>query len=185
MSGNASSWAITTTFTPPATCTYSQYTMMAASQYYVYINYPDPVGTSTSTQTECYPTEFASSYFSQKAQITPLPAIEPLICPKGYQSISSQVFPNGYLACCPNGMSLHTSDNAPGTRPAFNATCFTDISTILVTAYGTSSITTTSTWSASAGAQAYGLPIEGYAFIPSSTASVSISSPPSRVKEQV
>ncbi|KAF2841754.1 hypothetical protein M501DRAFT_1014532 [Patellaria atrata CBS 101060] len=142
--------------------------MMAASSYFIYINHPSPVPSSTFTQ--CYPPQFLSSYFSQKSIVTPLPAIAPLICPAGYQTIFSSFFPDGYLACCPNGMGLATSVNAPFTRPALNGTCYSDVETIRVTAYGISSVTVTSTWSAPPGAQVYALAIEGYAFSVPATA---------------
>jgi hypothetical protein len=49
-------------------------------------------------------------------------------------------------------------------RPAYGGTCYSDISTVVVTAYDNSSAIATSTWAASvSGAQAYALVIEGYA----------------------
>lgn len=160
---DAAQYAITTTFQPPAICTQSQFTMLALQQYFVYINYPIPVPSTTFT--ECYPSQFMSSWLSQRSETTPLPSIAPLICPKGYQTVQVANQPDGYVACCPSGMGLATSTQAPFDRPAFNGTCYLDISTIRVTAYGTSEVTTTSTWIAPKGAQAYALPIEGYAFV--------------------
>ncbi len=63
-------------------------------------------------------------------------------------------------------------------RPAFGGTCYTPIlegTPIIVTAYGSSGITATTTFSASVtNAQAYAYPIEGYAYgvaqVPSITA---------------
>jgi hypothetical protein len=49
-------------------------------------------------------------------------------------------------------------------RPAHGGTCYSGISTVVVTAYDNSSAVATSTWVASvSGAQAYALVIEGYA----------------------
>lgn len=154
------SFALTTTFTPPATCTQDHLTMLESLDYRIYKNYPDPAGT---TLTDCYPTQFLSSYFSQKAVQTPLPAFAPLVCPIGYETATTNT--DGYLACCPSGFSLAApSASSIATRPAYGATCYSEISSVLVTSYNSAGSVATSTWTAeSTGSQAYALVIEGYA----------------------
>lgn len=166
MSSSQVQFALTTTFTPPSpSCTQSHWTLLGpAKSYYIYLNYPTPVNGTTSA--DCYPSQFLSSYLEQQSAITPLPAIQPLICPVGYASISLGGAPDGYLACCPDSMELALSSPTQSDRPAFGGTCYTPISSVTVTAYGDSSVTATSAWvtPASVGAQAYAIPIEGYAF---------------------
>lgn len=93
--------AISTTFTPPATCTQDQLTLMEYYQYQIWLNYPVPVPGTTSTG--CYPSQFISSYFSAQYITTPLPAPTPLVCPVGYGTIlSTTVSSSDYIACCPS-----------------------------------------------------------------------------------
>lgn len=154
------SYALSSTFTPPATCTENHFTMLERLDYRIYKNYPDPAGT---TLTDCYPTQFLSSYFSQMAVKTPLPAIAPVVCPVGYETATSM--DNGYLAFCPSGFSLAApSASSIASRPAYGATCYSDIKSLLVTSYNSAGSVATSTWTAeSTGSQAYALVIEGYA----------------------
>ena len=94
-------FAVSTTFTPPATCTQSHLTLMEYYQYQIWLNYPDPVPGTTSTA--CYPSQFMSSYFSAQKLTTPLPAPTPLVCPVGYGTIlSTTVSSSEYIACCPS-----------------------------------------------------------------------------------
>lgn len=162
-----STYALTTTFTPAApTCTQSYWTLLGpAKSYFIYLNYPEPIPQSTFGQ--CYPSQFLSSYLAQQSVTTPLPAIQPLICPVGYASMSIANAPDGYLACCPSSMGLALSTPTQSGRPAFGGTCYTAITSITVTAYGDQSVTATSLWTtpAAIGAQAYALPIEGYAYV--------------------
>ena len=100
MSSDAS--AISTTFTPPATCTQDHLTLMEYYQYEIWLNYPVPVPGTTSTQ--CYPSQYVSSYFSAQYITTPLPAPTPLVCPVGYGTILSTTIDSSseYIACCPS-----------------------------------------------------------------------------------
>ena len=71
-------------------------------QYQIWLNYPVPVpGT---TRTDCYPSQYMSSYFSAQYITTPLPAPTPLFCPVGYGTILSTTVGNSseYIACCPS-----------------------------------------------------------------------------------
>lgn len=75
--------------------------MMERLQYQVWLNYPVPVpGT---TLTDCYPSEYASSYLSSQTLTAPPPAISPLLCPVGYGTEMSIAISNSeYIACCPS-----------------------------------------------------------------------------------
>ncbi|TLD38081.1 hypothetical protein E2P81_ATG03756 [Venturia nashicola] len=154
------SFALSTTFTPPATCTENHFTMLERLDYRIYKNYPDPAGTII---TDCYPTQYLSSYFSQMQVKTPLPAIAPINCPIGYETATSME--NGYRAFCPSGFSLAApSASFIASRPAYGATCYSDIKSLLVTSYNAAGAVATSTWTAeSTGSQAYALVIEGFA----------------------
>ena len=79
--------AISTTFTPPTTCTQTHLTLMEYYAYEIWLNYPVPVPGITST--DCYPSQYMSSYFSAQYITTPLPAPTPLVCPVGYGTILS------------------------------------------------------------------------------------------------
>jgi hypothetical protein len=93
--------AISTTFTPPATCTQTHLTLMEYYAYQIWLNYPVPVPGITST--DCYPSQYMSSYFSAQYVTTPLPAPTPLVCPVGYGTIlSTTVSSSEYVACCPS-----------------------------------------------------------------------------------
>ncbi|KAE9962531.1 hypothetical protein BLS_000211 [Venturia inaequalis] len=153
-------FALSTTFTPPATCTENHFTMLERLDYRIYKNYPDPAGTIL---TDCYPTQYLSSYFSQMEVKTPLPPIAPIVCPVGYTTATS--LDNGYRAFCPSGFSLAApSASSIATRPAYGATCYSDIKSLLVTSYNSAGSVATSTWTAqSTGSQAYALVIEGFA----------------------
>jgi hypothetical protein len=101
MSSSSDVSAISTTFTPPATCTQGHLTLMEYYQYQIWLNYPVPVPGTTSTA--CYPSQFISSYFSAQDITTPLPAPTPLVCPVGYGTIlSTTVSSSDYIACCPS-----------------------------------------------------------------------------------
>jgi hypothetical protein len=169
---SSSAFAISTTFTPPATCTEQHLTMMERLAYEIWMNYPDPVDGTTIT--DCYPSPWMSSYLEQETATTPLPAISPIVCPVGYGQVLST---NGYIACCPSSFLLASpTKNAISTRPGYGGTCYTDISTVVVTGYDNSSVTATSTWAASeSGAQAYALVWEGYA-LPNATGNAIFSS---------
>lgn len=90
--------ALTTTFTPPGTCTENRLTMLAPSAgWYVWLNEPAPVpGTIVG---DCYPTEFIQGYFSELGASSSIaPFFKPLVCPKGWHT--AETWANGYIACC-------------------------------------------------------------------------------------
>lgn len=75
----------------------------------------------------------------------------------GAKEISSNILYRSWLLALPTTSTI-------ANRPAYGGTCYSDISTVVVTAYDNSSVIATSTWVASSsGAQAYALVMEGYA----------------------
>lgn len=159
-------FAISTTFTPPATCTETQMTMVGRLADEIWMNFPNPV--STTTFNACYPSQFVSSYLSQSAATTILPAISPLACPLGYSQLQLSNTPSGYMACCPTGFSLALPTSTASmiaTRPAYGGTCYTDLTlfqTITVTSFGSASDTGIQIFTAqTTPAQAYALVMEG------------------------
>jgi hypothetical protein len=88
-------FAISTTFTPPATCTDHHLTLIESLEYEIWFNYPDPVPNTWIT--DCYPSQYVSSYLAAAALPTPPPANSPFVCPVGYETILSTR--GGYIAC--------------------------------------------------------------------------------------
>lgn len=116
--------ALTTTFTPPAKCTEQSlmFTMLSAPNYEVWANvsllFPlfekapvcirherlkndrkqEPMPVSSSTVTECYPSEWIGAY--QTANTSSIvPAMSPLVCPLSWETVMTA--PGNYIACCP------------------------------------------------------------------------------------
>ncbi|TVY91601.1 hypothetical protein LAWI1_G003937 [Lachnellula willkommii] len=146
--------------------------MLANRAFEIWMNEPVPVPESTFT--DCYPSQFATSYLLQAGGITQ-PAFNPLICPVNYSTMGP--FTSNYIACCPSGYSLaQPTVSAPADRPAFGGTCYTSLTSgvpVPVTAYGSSGVTATTTFVATAtNAQAYAHVLEGYAFGVAQVASI-------------
>ncbi|KAH8595961.1 hypothetical protein B0O99DRAFT_594253 [Bisporella sp. PMI_857] len=156
--------ALTTTFSPEATsCTENRLTMLKNREYEIWLNHPLPVpGT---TMSDCYPTEFMSSFLLAESGITQS-AFSNIVCPKNYYTAGR--YTSNYIACCPTGYTL-----APpkveifSDRPAYGGKCYTPIpqaTPARVTQYGDLSVTATSTFSATDTLQqAYAYPIDGIA----------------------
>jgi len=88
---------LTTTFIPAATtCTENRLTMLANRAFEIWMNEPLPVAGSTFT--DCYPSQFATSYLLQAGGATQ-PAFNPLICPVNYSTVGP--YTSNYIACCP------------------------------------------------------------------------------------
>lgn len=91
--------ALTTTFTPPATCGDDLLTMLTAKSYEIWINEPLPIpGT---TQGDCYPSQWIEGYTSvvgASSSIAPL--LSPLVCPSGWTTQQDSTWSTGYMACC-------------------------------------------------------------------------------------
>ncbi|KAH8661846.1 hypothetical protein BX600DRAFT_303378 [Xylariales sp. PMI_506] len=156
--------ALTTTFTPPATCTEGLLTQLSSPGYQIWLNEPEPVpGTKYSA---CYPSQFMDGYTSiANSSSSIAPMFSPLVCPEGW--ITATTWTNGYIACCNSGYLLAPpSTTVDPNRPAYGGTCYSnfDLSqTVTVTAFDNVNVTATADWVAStSGAQAYGHPIDGF-----------------------
>lgn len=125
-----------------------------------------PVPVPGTTFTDCYPSQFITSLLLSAGSVTQ-PAFAPLICPQHYSAVGP--YTSNYIACCPSEYSFAQPESTVfKDRPAFGGTCYSNIdmaTPILVTAYGSSSVTATSYFTATVtNAQAYAYPIDGYAF---------------------
>lgn len=91
--------ALTTTFTPPATCASELLTLLTAKSYQIWINEPAPVpGTLL---TDCYPSEWIDGYTSLLSSSSSVVAVmSPLVCPSGWTTQSDSTWSSGYIACC-------------------------------------------------------------------------------------
>ncbi len=92
--------ALTTAFTPPASCTQGHLTMLMSAAYQVWLNEPRPVPNTTFS--DCYPSQFMTSFLAS-ANNTILPAFSPLVCPDNYFTIFNRTVTSRplYVACCP------------------------------------------------------------------------------------
>ncbi|KAG4440569.1 hypothetical protein IFR05_003936 [Cadophora sp. M221] len=157
--------SLTTTFIPTATtCTENRVTMLANRAFQIWMNAPVPVPGTTFT--DCYPSQYITSFLLSAGSVTQ-PAFAPLICPQHYSAVGP--YTSNYIACCPSEYSFAQPQSTVfKDRPAFGGTCYSNIdmaTPVLVTAYGSSSVTATSFFTATVtNAQAYAYPIDGFAF---------------------
>src|SRR5690242_13217448 len=163
--------ALSTTYTPPASCLLSsQITILPSPGYLIWYN--EPVPYPNNTQSACYPSQFLASYTSV-APTTSLalgssvvPALSPLVCPVGF--CTAYVGEGNYLACCPRGYQFASTGEAViKSRPAYGGVCYTDIAlgqeltAVIYDALGT---TREELWKPSTtGAQGWAHPIDGWA----------------------
>lgn len=91
--------ALTTTFTPPASCASDYLTMLTAVEYQIWINEPEPL--PGSLLTACYPSQWVDAYSSPvDASSSVVPVMSPLVCPSGWATQSEDSWSSGYMACC-------------------------------------------------------------------------------------
>lgn len=91
--------ALTTTFTPPATCTDDLLTMLTAKSFQIWINEPLPL--PGSMLGDCYPSEWIDGYTSVVSSSSSVaPMMSPLVCPSGWKTQSDDTWTSGYIACC-------------------------------------------------------------------------------------
>lgn len=91
--------ALTTTFTPPASCADDHLTMLTAKSYQIWINEPAPL--PGSLLSDCYPSEWVGSYSSAVGSSSSMvPVMSPLVCPSGWKTQTANSWSSGYLACC-------------------------------------------------------------------------------------
>ncbi|KAI9152092.1 hypothetical protein HJFPF1_09315 [Paramyrothecium foliicola] len=157
---------LTTTFTPPATCTEERLTMLSSPRYQIWLNEPMPV--SGSKLDDCYPSEFMSGYTSLPGTTGSVaPLMSPLVCPQGWWTVGT--WDVSYIACCQSGWNLALPTTAPRDpkRSAYGGTCYSNFEagqTATVTKYDDKEVTETGIFSASTSLdQAYGHPIDGIA----------------------
>ncbi|KAK8123141.1 hypothetical protein PG984_011811, partial [Apiospora sp. TS-2023a] len=157
--------ALTTTFTPPASCLESHLSMMAPSAgWEIWLNEPAPVPGTTIG--DCYPSEFMRGYVSEVGASSSIaPFFKPLVCPKGWWA--AQTWANGYIACCNEGYHLHPPDTTRDPeRPAYGGTCYSTFTvgqTAAVSKYGNDSFTAMGQFLATTSVdQAYGHVMDGY-----------------------
>lgn len=185
-SGAASTVALTTTFTPPASCAAGHLTMLTAVSYQIWLNEPAPL--PGAAETDCYPPEWIDGYSSASgASSSVVPVASPLVCPSGWATQSDDSWSSGYMACCasyviydPRERERRVTDKTTSgytlappaktvdkARPAYGGTCYSDFElgqVATVTVYNESALSTTKEWSATTTpAQAYAHPIDGYA----------------------
>ncbi|KAH7113244.1 hypothetical protein B0J11DRAFT_146054 [Dendryphion nanum] len=161
---------LTTTFTPPATCTAGILSMLPPPGFLIWANEPIPARNQTSSA--CYPPEFMKAYTSissERVGSSIVPAMGNLACPKSFCTVFAAN--NNYLACCPSGYKFHPPETmVDSSRPAYGGTCYSDFtvsSTYTIVAYDSAGESRTQQFIAStAGAQAYAHPIDGFAATP-------------------
>lgn len=155
--------ALTTTFTPPPSCTENRLTMLEAQEFRIWLHEPMPL--ENTLIEDCYPSEFIQGYTSipgSSSSIAPL--LSPLVCPKGWNTILTQ---EDYIACCASGYQFTPPKSVDSKRPAYGGTCYSPFTlgqTTTVTLYGLEEISATREWVASrTGDQAFGHVIDGFA----------------------
>ncbi|OAL48536.1 hypothetical protein IQ07DRAFT_645326 [Pyrenochaeta sp. DS3sAY3a] len=159
--------ALSTTFTPAASCYSNKLTMLPPPYYYIWAN--EPVPFAGTTVTNCYPPEFLASYTSVESNTfgsSIVPVMSPLACPANF--CTKQVGDDNYIVCCPSGYDFQP----PATprirdRPAYGGTCiskFTQSQSVTVLKYDINGETNIEPWTAP-GTQdhAYAHPIDGFA----------------------
>ncbi|KAF2709028.1 hypothetical protein K504DRAFT_468246 [Pleomassaria siparia CBS 279.74] len=159
--------ALSTTFTPPATCAENRLSMLPPPGYFIWAN--EPVPASGVTSSACYPSEFIKAYKSVSSGdvgSSIVPAMSPLVCPSNY---CVQFAGDGqYMACCPSGYLFQSpTKTVDSDRPAYGGTCYSQFTTGIdysVTQFNTAGSTNLTPFSATAmGANAYAHPIDGFA----------------------
>ncbi|KAF2849009.1 hypothetical protein T440DRAFT_400135, partial [Plenodomus tracheiphilus IPT5] len=158
--------ALSTTFTPAASCTSNKLTLLPPPGFFIWANEPVPNG---NTMTNCYPPEFLASYTSvtsKKFGSSIVPVMSPLVCPANFCTV--RVTDDNYIACCPSGYSF--ADPATPSirdRPYYGGTCYSDFSlsqTVTVTKYDAEGRTYVEPWvETTTTDQAFAHPIDGFA----------------------
>lgn len=159
--------ALSTTFTPAASCTSNKLTLLPPPGFFIWAN--EPVPFEGTTVTNCYPSEFLASYTSVTSEefgSSIVPVMSPLVCPANFCTL--RVTDDNYIACCPSGYSF--ADPATPSirdRPYYGGTCYSDFvlsQTVTVTKYDTEGRTFVEPWVETATTdQAFAHPIDGFA----------------------
>ncbi|KAF2626934.1 hypothetical protein BU25DRAFT_75408 [Macroventuria anomochaeta] len=163
--------ALSTTFTPPASCALpSQINILPPPGYLIWWN--EPVPYTSMTISSCYPPEFLTSYTSiapttaRALGSSIVPAMSPLVCPENF--CTQYVGDNNYIACCPSGYKFATTGTpVMSNRPAYGGICYTDIpisQELTAVMYDSTGSAHQEVWAPSTtGAQGWAHPIDGWA----------------------
>ncbi|KAF2727447.1 hypothetical protein EJ04DRAFT_505710 [Polyplosphaeria fusca] len=159
--------ALSTTFTPAASCTDNKLTMLPSPGFFLFVN--EPVPFPNTTVTNCYPSEFLKSYTAISSSTygsSIVPVMSPLVCPSNF--CTRWVGDDNYIVCCPSGYGFRP----PATpsirdRPGYGGSCsslFSLSQTTTVLKYNVDGLTNVEPWTASTpGMNAYAHPIDGFA----------------------
>lgn len=93
--------ALSTTFTPAASCAANKLTILPPPGYLIWAN--EPVPFPGTTVTDCYPSEFLKSYTSVSSGnvgSSVVPLMSPLVCPSNF--CTQYLGDENYIACCPS-----------------------------------------------------------------------------------
>lgn len=163
--------ALSTTFTPPASCALpSQINILPSPGFLIWWN--EPVPYSSVTVSDCYPSEFLRSYTSiaptsaRALGSSIVPAMSPLVCPENF--CTQYVGDNNYVACCPTGYNFQTTGTpVVASRPAYGGICYTNIpisQELTAVVYDSTGSAHQEIWAPSTtGAQGWAHPIDGWA----------------------
>lgn len=163
--------ALSTTFTPPASCALpSQIDILPPPGYLLWWN--EPVPYTSMTISDCYPSEYLRSYTSvaptsaRALGSSIVPAMSPLVCPENF--CTQYVGDDNYIACCPSGYKFATTGvPVVSERPAYGGICYTDIplsQELTAVVYDSTGSAHQEVWAPSTtGAQGYAHPIDGWA----------------------
>ncbi|KAH9881555.1 hypothetical protein IAQ61_000281 [Plenodomus lingam] len=159
--------ALSTTFTPAASCSSNKLTLLPPPGFFIWANEPVPHGNTTVTN--CYPPEFLESYTSTTSKefgSSIVPVMSPLVCPANFCTVRGTN--DNYIACCPSGYSF--ADPATPSirdRPYYGGTCYSNFvlsQTVTVTRYDEEGRTHVEPWvETTTTDQAFAHPIDGFA----------------------
>lgn len=141
--------ALSTTFTPPASCAEQRLTL-AEPIYQLWLNDPQPVAGSRIT--DCYPSQWAEQFTSSPGwDMSVAPMMSPLVCPSAWTTASTTFIGNpDYIACCPKDFQFEPPQKPiDPNRPAYGGRCASAMSSgtpYIVTKYNTVSSEGTVTW---------------------------------------
>lgn len=97
--------ALSTTFTPPASCAEQRLTLGEANRFQLWLNDPQPVEGPKSS--DCYPSQWIEQFTSSPGwDMSVAPMMSPLACPSAWTTVATTYINlPGYIACCPKYVS--------------------------------------------------------------------------------
>lgn len=105
--------ALSTTFTPPASCAEQRLTL-AEPKYFLWLNDPQPV--TGAKHSDCYPSQWIEQFTSSPGWAMSIaPVMSPLVCPSAWTTVSTTYLNlPGYIACCPQYVSAFPRELGDG-----------------------------------------------------------------------